>query len=596
MTARVLAANIGAFALQVAVLVAAAAALARVFRIDEPRAMLAYWRILLFACLVLPFCQPWTMVIPPSLTPAPVVMTTGSAPVPAESIAPAAARSVAWPIGGLAVMVVMVVAAGIAARLLWLTIGAFALRRLRRNAVPLDPLPDSVRDAQERIPTRARVCVSDRVSGPMTFGVFRPIVVLPPSVCAMPAHVQEAIAYHELLHVQRRDWLDEILEEAVRSVLWFHPAIWWLVGRIQLTREQVVDQAAIRLTDSRDRYLESLLAVARAGSPAAFAPVSAFLRRHLLKKRVARILQERTMTTRRLFASLTASAVALTLAAAFAARSFPLKAQGRGPGSGEPIQIIKGGEHLLHGGTAPEYPRRALAQKIEGDVVVEMSLNDRGEVSDARVLSGPDELRKTVLETVLQWHYSPSALSSAVTQATIRFQIPPGGFKELEMSANVVKVKDETPVVLMTEKALAGWATTEPRQLDLRAEYTEPRRLDLKAAYVEDDKLEENKWVDVSAKRLKAEFSGRIAVKIVDAELALDETFTGSHRLVDVRTERVLDAAARELLAKAGIKVGDVVTAETAKRMRQVALEMDEHFRVEFKLEQQGLVVTILTR
>ena len=206
-------------------------------------------------------------------------------------------------------------ATGIAVRALWLTIGAYGLRRLRREASPLEPLPESVRHAQERIRTRAGMFVSDRISGPITFGLRRPIVVFPPSVSAMPAHVQEAIACHELLHVQRRDWLDEILEEGVRSVLWFHPAVWWLIARIRLAREQVVDQAAIRLTNSRERYVEALLAVALASSPAALTPASAFLRRHLLKKRVARILQETTMTTRRLIASLTASAAALALAA-----------------------------------------------------------------------------------------------------------------------------------------------------------------------------------------------------------------------------------------------------------------------------------------
>lgn len=44
------------------------------------------------------------------------------------------------------------------------------------------------------------------MSGPITFGLIRPVVVFPPSVSVMPAHVQEAIAYHELLHVQRRDF------------------------------------------------------------------------------------------------------------------------------------------------------------------------------------------------------------------------------------------------------------------------------------------------------------------------------------------------------------------------------------------------------
>jgi beta-lactamase regulating signal transducer with metallopeptidase domain len=83
----------------------------------------------------------------------------------------------------------------------------------------------------------------------------------------MPTHVQEAIACHELLHVRRRDWLSEILEAAVVTVLWFHPAIWILVGRIRLAREQVVDEATIRLTDSRERYVESLLAVGRGSFP-----------------------------------------------------------------------------------------------------------------------------------------------------------------------------------------------------------------------------------------------------------------------------------------------------------------------------------------
>ena len=169
------------------------------------------------------------------------------------------ARSVTWPTGDL---VLVVLAAGIAAAALWLAIGAYGLRRLRRTASLVDPLPDGIRQAQERIGARATLYVSDRVSGPITFGLRRAAIVFPPSVSAMPADVQEAIAYHEFLHVHRRDWLHEILEETVRSVLWFHPAIWWLIGRIRLAREQVVDQSVIRLTDSKERYIEALLAVA----------------------------------------------------------------------------------------------------------------------------------------------------------------------------------------------------------------------------------------------------------------------------------------------------------------------------------------------
>ena len=43
-------------------------------------------------------------------------------------------------------------------------------------------------------------------------------------------------------------------------MLWFHPAIWWLIGRVQLTREQVVDQEAVRLLERVCRVMLRQLA------------------------------------------------------------------------------------------------------------------------------------------------------------------------------------------------------------------------------------------------------------------------------------------------------------------------------------------------
>ena len=197
----------------------------------------------------------------------------------------------------------------------------------------------------------AALYVSDRVSGPITFGLLRPVIVFPPSVSAMPAHVQEAIAYHELLHVRRRDWLHEILEEAVRSVLWFHPAIWWLIGRIRLAREQVVDQAAIRLTDSRERYVESLLAVA---APA---------RRHGIRTGIGISAAAPPEEARRPDSAGDHHDDATI--DRFAHRQRRCAGSGRDvrgpvvparspgpdatPARGDPIQLVSGGEHLLHG-------------------------------------------------------------------------------------------------------------------------------------------------------------------------------------------------------------------------------------------------------
>ena len=204
--------------------------------------------------------------------------------------------------------------------------------------------------------TRHRILIADRASGPMTFGLFRPVVILPSDVGDLAPHIQEAITYHELIHVRRRDWLAGLGEELVRTILWFHPAVWWLVGRIRLSREQVVDREVIRFAESREHYVDALLVMALRHSPLTLMPAPTFLRRSLLKKRVAHILQETTMTTRRLITSLAASTAAVGLAGVLAVRSFPLQAQSAAAGpAGAPVQIARGGDHLLHG-DLPEYP------------------------------------------------------------------------------------------------------------------------------------------------------------------------------------------------------------------------------------------------
>lgn len=117
-------------------------------------------------------------------------------------------------------------------------------------------------NAQERLNVRADFRVSDRVPGPVTFGIRHPVILLPSRVLEMPADSQHAIACHELIHVRRCDWAWTAVEEVVLAVFWFHPAIWWLAGRIRLTREQVVDREAVVVTESGQQYVEALMAVA----------------------------------------------------------------------------------------------------------------------------------------------------------------------------------------------------------------------------------------------------------------------------------------------------------------------------------------------
>jgi bla regulator protein BlaR1 len=582
--------NLMALAIQSTVVAAAGGLTLRVFRIDEPRTTLAFWRVLLLACLLLPFAQSWNAAPVVSVQPPAAIEVTAATGVPTR-----AADGVAGLTRPLVeTMVLTVIVAGVTARLLWLLAGAWALARIRRDATLIEPLPDAIVRAEELVGARAEHYVSRRVAGPITFGLLHPIVVFPPSVTALAPCIQQAIACHELLHVRRRDWLVQVAEEGLRTLLWFHPAIWWLIGRIQLSREQVVDQAAVRLIASRDKYVEALLAVAIARSPGILTPAPAFLRRSVLKRRVAQILQESIMTTRRLIVSLGASAAVLALAATLAVRSFPLQAQEPPHAAGgAPVEIVKGGEHLLHGGV-PEYPRRAIEAKVEGEVLLDLAVDDHGEVSDARVLTGPDELRKAALEAVLGWHYVPAFVRSSSTQATLRFHLPPPN-AEFEGIKYAFANKEERE-----DGELAPAQRTERLMTELNRALKDPNVTGGERAEVQ-KRLDEAK---VEMARIRAEREvvpegeARIRYSVVrDGDRISLQQSNRPARLASVRTERVSDDAVKEVLQRAGVKVGDPVTEDVLKRVRSAARAVDEHFNVGVIDDGRGgVIVTIVSR
>jgi TonB family protein len=86
------------------------------------------------------------------------------------------------------------------------------------------------------------------------------------------------------------------------------------------------------------------------------------------------------------------------------------------------VTVALNGAAVLHR-TGVNYPPAALRDGVQGTVSVQVKLDSTGTVSDAQVLSGPDELRKAVLESVLQWHFSRDAAGS--TQVIqIAFELP----------------------------------------------------------------------------------------------------------------------------------------------------------------------------
>jgi beta-lactamase regulating signal transducer with metallopeptidase domain len=347
--------NLMFWSAQVALLALAAGFLPRLLEIRQPRVLLVYWRALLALSLVLPVLEPWhqiqsvgAMVISPNLTGVRFIPASGSAVTHGHF---PDLQIIAQVFGA-------VVLAGIAARFAILAMGLLRLRQLRQASLPISRFAESaavVEEMRARVNTSAEFRLSPDVDSPVTFGFTAPVVLLPERFPSMNARFQAAIACHELLHVRRHDWSHHLGEQGIRAALWFHPAIAWLIARVRLAREQVVDREVVRLTE-RKPYLEALLEFATSRSRTAPIPAPPFLAERQLAERVALMLKEVPMSRTRLIASLMAISCCIALATTLAVLTFPLKAAPRSGQNRPPSGVAGGVSGGVTGGVSPGVP------------------------------------------------------------------------------------------------------------------------------------------------------------------------------------------------------------------------------------------------
>jgi TonB family protein len=419
MSAAAFTANLAAYLLQTTLLLAAGLLLPRLFGIRDPQVRLRYWYALMAFSLVLPFAC--------------------LLEVRSESAGGAVTGAL---LGGLEVVVrpgdhgrspwlwlPAVLAAVAAARMLWTLGGLVMLERLRRRSRALQPLPPALREASDSIPADAEFRTSPAVGTPLTFGWIRPVILLPEGVTEMRPEEQRCIALHELLHVRRRDWPAILLEESLRSLLWFHPALWLVLDRVALSREQSVDLEVVRITEARRTYMCTLSAMARTRQSAAAVAILPFFHRSHLLQRLALLTKEVSMSRLRLAFAAAGCATALLLCGAVASRAFPLLGQDGAPGAAAQVKGADAAKPPAPGSKTyttedgvkepkiltkvpPAYPQEMRDKGIQGVVVIEAVIDEEGKPWSLTVVKSDNEgFNASALEAVKQWRWEPPTLN-----------------------------------------------------------------------------------------------------------------------------------------------------------------------------------------
>lgn len=97
-----------------------------------------------------------------------------------------------------------------------------------------------------RVSRPVRLCESVLVEVPTVIGWLRPVILIPASaLTGMSAEQLEALLAHELAHIKRYDYLINLIQTAVETLLFYHPAVWWLSAQIRQEREHCCDDLAV---------------------------------------------------------------------------------------------------------------------------------------------------------------------------------------------------------------------------------------------------------------------------------------------------------------------------------------------------------------
>jgi bla regulator protein BlaR1 len=161
------------------------------------------------------------------------------------------------------------------------------VRAAVRESTPMRVVTDS-------LPAQTEIRSSPTVLEPAVVGMWRPILLLPAGIeqRLTPAELESVIA-HEACHVTSRDNLTAGVQMLIECLFWFHPAVWWIGGRLIQERERACDEHVLGLLQNPRVYADGIVNVCKyyVGAPLPCVPgVSS----SDLRRRIERIMRNET--------------------------------------------------------------------------------------------------------------------------------------------------------------------------------------------------------------------------------------------------------------------------------------------------------------
>jgi beta-lactamase regulating signal transducer with metallopeptidase domain/protocatechuate 3,4-dioxygenase beta subunit len=127
---------------------------------------------------------------------------------------------------------------------------------------------------------------------PVTWGVLRPVILVPEQAQQWPESARRVVLLHELAHVKRWDVAFQLIGRLATAVYWFHPLAWYALHRLRAECECACDDYVVDLGVRRTDYAQQLVYLARSLRAAALTAAVPLTRKNTLEQRLKALLDD----------------------------------------------------------------------------------------------------------------------------------------------------------------------------------------------------------------------------------------------------------------------------------------------------------------
>ncbi|WP_410772106.1 M56 family metallopeptidase [Fontibacillus sp. BL9] len=205
--------------------------------------------------------------------------------------------------------------AGVALGASFFSIAYLKCRREFRSSLPVENEFVSRWLSEHRLMRSIRIRQSDKIKSPLTYGIFRPVILMPNSTDWNNDQQLPYVLMHEFVHIRRLDAITKLLLNTVLCIHWFNPLVWVMYMLANRDIELSCDETVVRSFGQTSKRAYAMALISMEERKSKLNPLGNHFSKHAIEERIVAIMKMKKFSTA---AALLATSLIICTATVFA--------------------------------------------------------------------------------------------------------------------------------------------------------------------------------------------------------------------------------------------------------------------------------------